>query len=261
MHPYLEFKKAGCDVTICSIKGGACHVAAASIAEPAYDPECKTFWENEALKALTQSTQPLASYKGTDFKTVFFVGGFGTMSDFPNGPGVQDVSKDVYEAGGIVGAVCHGQAALYNIKLSNGDYLVKGKTVCSFTNEEEAQCGNIPLPEKTCEDVMKERGATFVGGAAWSCNTQQSERLFTGQNPASGMMTITFSSLSPSLSPPYVLTSCFCCFLFAFFPVSCSYSWCRGCSNCGCHVSLKTERWIGCTCCLGIHTLEENDMI
>ena len=187
MHPYLEFKKAGCDVTICSIKGGACHVAAASIAEGAYDAECKSFWENEELKGLTQSTQPLSSFKGSDFKTIFFVGGFGTMSDFPNGAGVQDVSKDVYEAGGIVGAVCHGQSALFNIKLSNGDYLVKGKTVCSFTNEEEAQCGNLPLPDKTCEDVMKERGATFVGGAAWSCNTQQSERLFTGQNPASGM--------------------------------------------------------------------------
>ena len=79
MHPYLEFKKAGCDITICSIKGGACHVAAASVAEPAYDAECKSFWENEELKGLTQTTQPLSSYKGTDFKTIFFVGGFGTI--------------------------------------------------------------------------------------------------------------------------------------------------------------------------------------
>ncbi|MEG4305137.1 hypothetical protein [Microcoleus sp. D3_18a_C4] len=42
--------------------------------------------------------------------------------------------RAIYEAGGIVGAVCHGPAALVNIKLSDGEYLVANKTVAAFTN-------------------------------------------------------------------------------------------------------------------------------
>ncbi len=47
----------------------------------------------------------------------------------------------IYEAGGIVGAVCHNPAALVNIQLSDGEYLVANKTVAAFTNEEEAAVG------------------------------------------------------------------------------------------------------------------------
>jgi len=39
-----------------------------------------------------------------------------------------------------VAAVCHGPIALVNIKLSNGEYLVKGKTMTGFTNEEAKCC-------------------------------------------------------------------------------------------------------------------------
>ena len=41
---------------------------------------------------------------------------------FPGNPDVNDVSKNIYEAGGIVGAVCHGPAALSDIKLTNGEF-------------------------------------------------------------------------------------------------------------------------------------------
>ncbi len=44
----------------------------------------------------------------------------------------------VYENEGIVSAVCHGPSALVDVKLSNGEYLVNGRTVCSFTDSEEA---------------------------------------------------------------------------------------------------------------------------
>ena len=37
----------------------------------------------------------------------------------------------------MVAAVCHGPAALVNLTLSNGSYLVDGKEVSAFTNAEE----------------------------------------------------------------------------------------------------------------------------
>jgi len=39
------------------------------------------------------------------------------------------------------------------------------------------------------EDTMKERGATFVGGALFKPNVQSSERVVTGQNPSSSTPT------------------------------------------------------------------------
>jgi putative intracellular protease/amidase len=43
----------------------------------------------------------------------------------------------------------------------------------------------IPLPSGTLEDGLKALGATFEKGEPWSTTVKQSERLFTGQNPAS----------------------------------------------------------------------------
>lgn len=184
VHPFDKFTAAGHAVTIASIAGGACHVAAGSLGESFYDEACKAFWEGPN-KELTQTTKALEEYAGADFDVLFFVGGFGTMTDFTNSPAVARLGKEVYENNGSVAAVCHGPSALVNITLSDGTYLVAGKTLTAFTNEEEAQFGSLALPDGSCEDLLKARGAVFEGGTAWSSTVKASERVFTGQNPAS----------------------------------------------------------------------------
>jgi putative intracellular protease/amidase len=183
VHPYNKFVEAGAEVTICSVSGGACHAAAASLGEPFFDAECEAFWTSDK-KALTQETKALSEYKGTDFDTIFFVGGYGCCSDMTDSSDVARIGAEAYEAGGKVAAVCHGPAALINMKLSDGTPLVAGKTVCAFTNEEEDMM-KIPLPSGTLEDGLKALGAQFEKGDPWSTTVKQSERLFTGQNPAS----------------------------------------------------------------------------
>ena len=59
------------------------------------------------------------------------------MWDLPNNTKIADIATKIYEQNGIVAAVCHGPAALLNIKLSNGKYLIDGKKVNGFSNEEE----------------------------------------------------------------------------------------------------------------------------
>mmetsp|Transcript_9312 Transcript_9312/g.14027 ORF Transcript_9312/g.14027 Transcript_9312/m.14027 type:complete len:231 (+) Transcript_9312:77-769(+) len=187
-HPYFRFKDANYDISFCSVSGGDTTVSPSSL--DMTDEENKSFWENAETKSLTENTKPLSDFDGSKFDCVFFVGGFGTMWDFPDNEHVQRVAREVYERGGVVGAVCHGPIALANVRLSNGSLLVEGKGCTAFCNEEEAQAGmesHLPQREggKSCEDILAARGGRFSKGAAWSNHVVSDERVVTGQNPMS----------------------------------------------------------------------------
>jgi putative intracellular protease/amidase len=84
-----------------------------------------------------------------------------------------------------VSAVCHGPAALVNITLSDGTYLVAGKEVSAFTNEEEAAVGLTRVVPFLLQSALEERGAKHVGGPNFQPQVAVADRLVTGQNPAS----------------------------------------------------------------------------
>ena len=107
------------------------------------------------------------------------------MWDFPNDPGVQQLIRTVYERGGVVAAVCHGPAALVNAKLSDGTWLVAGKQVSSFTDEEEIAVKLEKVVPFALETSLRARGARFVESPNFEPRVAVSERLVTGQNPAS----------------------------------------------------------------------------
>lgn len=111
--------------------------------------------------------------------------------DFPLDENVQRLQREVYEKGGIVGAVCHGPIALANTKLSSGELLIAGKEVAGFTEEEEAVAGikgHLPMHEgagQSCEEVLLARGGKYTKGPAWGSHVVVDSRIITGQNPAS----------------------------------------------------------------------------
>ncbi len=179
LHPLKAFKAAGHEVTFASPQGGAAPMDPAS-GDLSTEPE---------LQKLSSETVKLSDVRGEDFHSIFFVGGFGVMYDFPNDADVQRLTREVYEAGGLVGAVCHGPVALVNVKLSDGSYLVKDREVVAFTNSEEKAVGLVDkLPKhdgdlQTCEDLLTARGGIFKGGPNWSQQTAHTGRVYTGQNP------------------------------------------------------------------------------
>ena len=120
-----------------------------------------------------------------DYDAVFFAGGHGTMWDFPDDATLSRVAAEIYEAGGVVGAVCHGPAGLVNLRRSNGEYLVDGKTVSAFTNAEEVAVGLTDVVPFLLETRLAERGATVITAPNFAAHHEVSERLVTGQNPAS----------------------------------------------------------------------------
>ncbi len=180
-HPYEVFHKAGYEIDFLSPKGGEAPMDGVDRT----DPVNAAFLDDEALVARTKSTTPIAKAMSVPYDAVFFAGGHGTMWDFPSDAGVQELIRAVYERGGVVAAVCHGPAALVNARLSGGAYLVAGKEVSAFTDEEETAVALESVVPFALESKLRTRGARFVEAPNFEKKVAVSERLVTGQNPAS----------------------------------------------------------------------------
>jgi putative intracellular protease/amidase len=176
-HPYWMFKASGFEVQFVSPKGGKPTPDGANAA----DPEQVRFLE---LPELAQTLEPSAIVP-EQFDAIFYVGGHGTMWDFPSNTQLSAIAANIYERGGMVSAVCHGPAGLVNIRLSSGEFLLAGKTVAGFTNAEEAAVKLEAVVPFLLEDKLTERGAKHIAADNFQANVQVSQRLVTGQNPAS----------------------------------------------------------------------------
>jgi putative intracellular protease/amidase len=110
------------------------------------------------------------------------------MYDLATDAQSHEIIKEFYEKGKIVSAVCHGPAALANVKLSDGSYLVNGQEIATFTNAEEEQAGLTQAVPFALETQLEKNGAKIVKVDPWQVKVAISGKggkLITGQNPAS----------------------------------------------------------------------------
>jgi putative intracellular protease/amidase len=180
-HPYHVFAAAGYRVDFVSPHGGEPPMDGVDRS----DPIQAAFLDDVDAMAKVRATLRPEEVNPADYDAIFYAGGHGVMWDFPANTRLAEIARDIYEAEGVVAAVCHGPAALVNITLSDGRHLVDGKTVSTFTNEEEAAVGLTEVVPFLLESRLRERGATITKAANFQAHTAVSERLVTGQNPAS----------------------------------------------------------------------------
>jgi putative intracellular protease/amidase len=182
-HPYYVIKDAGYDVEVASIEGGVAPIDPRSM--DTTDQVNRRFLQDADLMAKILNSRKLANLNPNDYAAILFSGGHGTMWDFPGDSAVNSMSAAIYEDGGIVGAVCHGPAALADVKLSNGEYLIEGKRFAAFTNEEETQVELDEVVPFMLQNRLIERGGIHVPAEPWQTNAVVDQRLVTGQNPQS----------------------------------------------------------------------------
>ena len=140
--------------------------------------------DTEARQKLEHS-MPLARVDAAGYAAVYFVGGKGTMFDFADDADIQRIVRDVYQAGGVVGAVCHGPAALLEVRLDDGRRLIEGRRLTGFSNAEELFLlkDARQLFPYLLQDRLTGNGARFIEGPLYLDNTVVDGRLVTGQNP------------------------------------------------------------------------------
>lgn len=180
-HPYAVFTKAGFTADFVSPKGGKAPVDGFDLS----DPVNAAFWNDPRTRSAVENTRRPADVRAEDYVAIFYAGGHAAMWDLPDDAALAALAARIYEHGGVVGAVCHGPAGLVNVLSSDGRYLVAGKDVAAFTNDEERAVkldGVVPF---FLADRLTERGARHLGAPNFQAKVVVSERLVTGQNPAS----------------------------------------------------------------------------
>lgn len=180
-HPLEVFEKAGLSYEIASIRGGHPPIDFFDLSDEAN----AHYWKDKSFRTALADTPLLKDLAPSRYSAVFFAGGHGTMWDFADNEAVQKVIREIWEAGGIVSAVCHGPAALVNAKLSDDSYLVAGKKVAAFTDEEEAEVNYHKVVPYLLATTLKKHGALHQPAPNWSENVVTDGHLITGQNPAS----------------------------------------------------------------------------
>jgi putative intracellular protease/amidase len=180
-YPWQVFTRAGYQVDLVSPQGGEPPQDGADRT----DPVQKAFLDDAEMSRKLAHTLNPEEVNPQDYAAIFYAGGHGTMWDFPDDTVLADIARDIYESGGVVSAVCHGPAALVNLTLSDGTYLVAGKEVSAFTNEEESAVGLTSVVPFLLQSALEERGAKHVGAPNFQPQVSVSGRLVTGQNPAS----------------------------------------------------------------------------
>jgi putative intracellular protease/amidase len=180
-HPLAKLRDAGLPVEFASIQGGQAPIDGFDLNDAAN----ARFWDDPWFRQSMRNTLRLADVDASRYSALFFAGGHGTMWDYPQSEAVQRVIRQVYEAGGIISAVCHGPAALVNARLSDGSYLVNEKRLAAFTNDEEADMHATAIVPFLLASALKGQGAIHEPAPNWTAKVVIDGRLITGQNPQS----------------------------------------------------------------------------
>jgi putative intracellular protease/amidase len=201
-HPYYVLDEAGYSIEIFSPNGGKCEADAMSDPRDpsgysAGDLISRGFIATPNLAALIDDTRPASAIDVSRLDAIVVAGGQSPMFTFEGAHELQRKFVEFFEAGKLACAMCHGVALLRYARLSNGELLVRGKTVTGFANVEEDFADDAVwsagllardrhvMPWRI-EDEMKRAGANYVQAGLWRGFAIRDGNLLTGQQNFSG---------------------------------------------------------------------------
>jgi len=100
------------------------------------------FISSRKLAKLIENTRKVSDIDVCDYDAIVVAGGQGPMFTFGKAVDLHKKFVEFHESGKVACALCHGTAVLRYAKLSNSEYLVKGKAVTGFADVEEDYADN-----------------------------------------------------------------------------------------------------------------------
>lgn len=185
-HLYHCARERGFDITVANPQGGDTPVDPESLKPLLLDELSKGYWENAGFRDMLHRIKSFAEVAGQRFDCIYLAGGHGAMYDFPDNTVLQTLIRDHYESNRIVAAICHGLSGLLNVRLSGGEYLIKGEELTGFSWFEEGLARRKRVVPFNLEALLKERGADYRKALIpMTSNVIVCHNLVTGQDPFS----------------------------------------------------------------------------
>jgi putative intracellular protease/amidase len=196
-HPYWEFTERDYQVEIFSPSGGDLVADAYSDPEDpsgysAHDLLSLGFKKSPAHIRLLNNTKSIDSLDASGYDALFLTGGQSPMYTFANNTKLHTLVVRFFEAGKVVGIVCHATCVLLKTRTSDGKLLVDGKTWTGFADSEEQFADNFvgkriqPFWIET--EAKKLSNSNFITGGMFKPFAVRDGRLITGQQQYSGAL-------------------------------------------------------------------------
>lgn len=174
VHPWYEFTGRGYEVTVASPDGGEVEIDFYSDPrdESGYSAEdvlSMGFLSTPRLVDLLKETPKLSDLDPDLFDALVVCGGQAPMYQFRANEDLHAALRSFYEFEKPTASLCHGVSSLVDARLSDGSYLIEGKTITGFANVEEdaanEAAGQVVQPWRI-EDAARTRGANYVEGGS-----------------------------------------------------------------------------------------------
>ena len=183
--PYYVLKDGGEYITIVSPQGGQIPVDPNSQFSLATSKSSARFQQDpQAMYHLSHSI-PFNEVKAEDFDLVFVAGGYGSMWDLVNNKELRQILEQFNRPKNPIGLVGHGVVALVSLTKDNGEPLVKGRKLTSFSNSEEKSAQLNGEPDFFLQSKLVSLGALYSKGPDFASYVVADDNIITGQNPAS----------------------------------------------------------------------------
>ncbi|KAJ7904461.1 class I glutamine amidotransferase-like protein [Mycena olivaceomarginata] len=184
-HPYYVLAPHA-TIEFASPKGPNPPLDPASVKAYESDDESVKFLSDETVKSKLAAAKKLSEVSSKDYDAIFYVGGHGPAIDLPIDADNIKLATEFYQAGKITSAVCHGPAALANVRDAGGKSIFAGKAATGFSNAEEIAMDKVKDVLFLLEDKIISLGGKYEKAAEiWEPHVVVDGNLFTGQNPAS----------------------------------------------------------------------------
>ena len=186
VHFYDYFNTEDYQIDLFNINGDETPIDPVSLNPLMLDKLTKAYYNDHTFMENLKNSPSISEANPETYDVIYFTGGHGVMFDFPYNTYIQDAVNEVYRHGGVVAAVCHGIAALLNVKDENGRYFIDRKQITGFSNAEEILANRKRLVPFMLESELKIRDAKYSKAKVpFRPYVQVDNRLVTGQNPQS----------------------------------------------------------------------------
>jgi D-lactate dehydratase len=197
LHPFEVLVSAGFEVDLAS-ETGTFGFDFNSLQPPFLAGSDKAVYnrpKHPFMVKLNSHLKKASDLKKGEYGVFFASAGHSALYDYPTAKGLQAIAADIWNRGGIVGAVCHGAAIMPGIiDAKTGKTIIEGKTVTGFTIEGELVFNILDRLRK--DKVVPIVEAVTAVGAHYSTSMNAfddysvtSGRVVTGTNPESGRST------------------------------------------------------------------------